>query len=88
VDVTIANTTYGAADKCVFPIVTPAACSAPSSSGTLASLASATLTNPGLSTLAAGASTTYVVTVQLEATATNADQGLTATVPLTWVISQ
>ena len=44
--------------------------------------------HPALSALAAGGSATYVITVQLDATATNADQGLTATIPLTWSITQ
>ena len=39
-----------------------------------------------MSTLAAGASASYVITVQLDSSATNADQGLTATIPLTWSI--
>jgi hypothetical protein len=88
VDVTIGNTTTGAVDKCVFPTVTTAACAAPSSGGTLATLASQTLSSPGMSSLAAGTTSTYVVTVQLDSSATNADQGLTASLPLTWGISQ
>jgi hypothetical protein len=88
VDVTIANTTSGAADKCVFPTVTTAACSAPSSTGTLAGLSDQTLNSPGLSVLAAGASATYVITVQLDASATNADQYLSLSLPFTWAITQ
>jgi hypothetical protein len=84
VDVTIANTT---ATKCVYPAGT-GACPALSNTYTLASLANATITT-GMSTLAAGASATYVITAQLDSTAaTNADQGLTATLPFTWSISQ
>ena len=41
-----------------------------------------------MSALAPAGTATYVVTVQLDAAATNADQGLTATVPFTWSISQ
>ena len=42
-----------------------------------------------LTVLAAGASATYVVTDQLDSgVATNADQGLTATLPFTWSIAQ
>ena len=41
-----------------------------------------------LSPLAAGASATYVISVELDPGATNADQGLTATIPLTWSITQ
>ena len=87
VDVTIANTTSGATDQCVYPTLV-GSCPAPSSAETLASLGSQSLSTPALSALAAGGSATYVVTVQLDATATNADQGLTATIPLTWSITQ
>jgi hypothetical protein len=41
-----------------------------------------------MSTLAAGATATYKVSVQLDSSATNANQGLAATVPLTWSIAQ
>jgi hypothetical protein len=88
VDVTIGNATTGAVDKCVFPAVTTAACAAPSSGGTLATLASQTLSSPVLSNLTAGATSTYVITVQLDPSATNADQGLTATLLLTWGLHQ
>ena len=87
VDVTIANTTSGATDQCVYPALS-GSCPSPSSAQTLASLSSQTLSTPALSTLAAGGSATYVITVQLDASATNADQGLTATIPLTWSITQ
>jgi hypothetical protein len=84
-DVTIADTTSGAANQCIYPAST-SACGSPSSSGTLAGLASNDYTT--LSPLAAGASATYVITVELDPGATNADQGLTATIPLTWSITQ
>ena len=87
VDVTIANTTTGAADKCVYP-TQAAACPALSSTNTLAGLQNQTFTAVPLSVLAAGGTATYVVTDQLDSTATNADQGLAATVPFTWSISQ
>jgi hypothetical protein len=87
VDVTIANTTSGATDQCVYPTQV-GSCPAPSSADTLASLSSQTLSTPALSALAAGATATYLITVQLDATATNADQGLTASIPLTWSITQ
>jgi hypothetical protein len=87
IDVTVANTTVGATDKCVFP-TQAAACPALSNTNTLAGLASSTFNAVPLSTLAAGGTATYVVNVQLDSTATNADQGLTATVPFTWSISQ
>jgi hypothetical protein len=87
VDVTIADTTPGATDQCVYPTLA-GSCPAPSSAQTLASLSSQTLSTPVLSALAAGGSATYVISVQLDASATNADQGLTATIPLTWSITQ
>lgn len=87
VDVTIANTTTGATDKCVFP-TQATACPALSSTNTLATLASQAFSTTPMSALAAGASATYVVSAQLDALATNADQGLTATMPFTWSISQ
>ena len=88
IDVTIANTTTGATDKCVFP-TQAALCPSLSNTDTLATLASQTFNAVPLSVLAPAASASYVVTVQLDATAaTNADQGLTATVPFTWSISQ
>jgi hypothetical protein len=87
VDVTIANTTTGATDKCVYPTQT-AACPGISNTSTLTGLASQTFNTVPMSALAVGASATYVVTVELDTSATNADQGLTATVPFTWSISQ
>jgi len=87
VDVTVANTTPGATDKCVYP-TQASACPALSSASTLAGMAGTTFSAVPLSTLAAGASATYVVSVQLDTSATNADQGLAATVPFSWSISQ
>lgn len=86
VDVTVGNTTSGATDKCVYPTQS-ATCPALSNTYTLAGMASTTFNAVPLSTLAAGASATYVVTVALDASATNIDQGLTATEPFTWSIS-
>ncbi len=82
VDVTIENDT-GASPACVFPTASSTACGVPSSSGTLANLTSETL--PGI---AAGAHATYKVSIVLDPSATNADQGLQATVPLTWTLNQ
>lgn len=79
VDVTIYNSTTG---NCVLP-AGAGACPAPSSSNTLANIGTVTLP-----ALAAGANNQYVLTTQLDSSATNADQGLTATVPLTWTINQ
>jgi hypothetical protein len=88
VDVTIANTTTGATDKCVYPTQTTV-CPALSNTYNLTSLATAgTFTTTPMSALAAAGTATYVVSVQLDPTATNADQGLTATMPFTWSIGQ
>ena len=88
VDVTVANTTTGATDKCVYPSQA-AACPALSNTYNLSTLASTTFNAVPLTVLAAGASATYVVTDQLDSgVATNADQGLTATLPFTWSIAQ
>jgi len=85
VDVTIQESGKTA---CVFPASATTACPAtPTSAGTLAGLAgsSPTLTP---STVAAGASRTFVITVMLDGSAaTNADQGLLASQPLTWAFS-
>lgn len=72
------------ASKCLYPAAT-AACGAPSSAGTLNGLGGHTFVLPAL---AAGASVTVTIKVQLAATATNADQGLKATVPMSWSIHQ
>jgi hypothetical protein len=88
VDVTISNTTAGASDKCVYP-TQAAACPPLSNTYTLAALTNQTFSTTPMSALAAGASATYVVSVQLDGTAaSNADQGLTATIPFTWAINQ
>ena len=65
VDVTVANTTTGATDKCVYP-TQAAACPALSNTNTLAGLANTTFGTVPMSTLAVGASATYVITVQLD----------------------
>jgi len=88
VDVTVNNNTLG---KCVFPTGLSTPCAAPSQSGTLAGLGPAVCESfsTNMSSLAPGASAVYLVTVQLDnSVTTNVDQGLTATVPLTWTISQ
>lgn len=89
VDVTVANTTTPAAtDLCVYP-TTAIACPALGNTHTLALLASTTFSAVPISVLAAGGVATYLVTVQLDASAAdNTDQGLTATMPFTWTISQ
>jgi hypothetical protein len=87
VDVTIANTTSGATDKCVYP-TQATVCPALSNTYTLTSLANQTFNTTPMSALAAGASATYVISVQLDSSAGNADQGLSATEPFTWAINQ
>lgn len=85
VDVTIQETGKTA---CVYPASATAVCPAtPTSAGTLAALSG---TSPTLTpvTVAAGAARTFVITVMLDGTtATNADQGLLASQPLTWAFS-
>jgi hypothetical protein len=86
VDVTIANTTSGATDKCVYPAQS-AACPTLSSSYTLAGLAGTTFNALPLSIPTSSSPATYVVSVQLDSSANNADQELAATLPFTWSIS-
>jgi hypothetical protein len=78
----------GYTGKCVYPANAAAACPAtPTNSGTLAGAASTTFNNsstPALTLLAAGASQTYTFTVMLDGSATNADQGLAASMTMTW----
>jgi hypothetical protein len=84
VDVTIQESGKTA---CVYPASTTAACPAtPTSAGTLAALGGSSPTLNPLS-VAAGASRTFVISVMLDSTATNADQGLLASQPLTWSFS-
>lgn len=83
-DITIENDTTSGSPACVFPAGS-GACPTPTSAHTLASLTSFT----GLPGLAAnGGTATYKVTIGLDSAATNADQGLLATVPLTWTLAQ
>jgi hypothetical protein len=71
---------------CIFP-AGAGACAAPTSANTLASLASGgALTLSGAP--AAGASKTYKFTIGLDSTAGNDMQGLTASMPVTWKITQ
>jgi len=78
----------GYTGKCVYPANAAAACPAtPTNSGTLGSVASTTFTNsstPGLTLLTAGSSQAYTFTVMLDTSATNADQGLAASMTITW----
>lgn len=81
VNLTISDDT---ATKCVFPVST-SACAAPSSTNTLATLGTTpiTLATP----IAAGASRNYTFKVQVDASVTNASQGLVASTPLKWAFA-
>jgi hypothetical protein len=82
VDITIYNGT-----KCVYPVAT-GACPALSNTYNLSTLASAG-TTALVSSLASGASVTLTFNTELDSTAaTNADQGLIASIPLTYVLAQ
>jgi hypothetical protein len=84
VDVTIQNDTTGT-PSCVYP-AGAGACPALSNTNTLATLGA----SPALSlgALAAGASDKFTVKTQIDSGATNADQGLAASVPFTWTLNQ
>ena len=90
VDVQIEDDTVAGSPSCLYGGTVGSACPATmSNSFTLASLATA-----GSQVLkanfapGAGNAETLKVTVGLDSSATNADQGLTATVPLTWSLAQ
>jgi len=80
--------TIGITGKCIYPSNAAAACPAtPTSSGNLGSVAGTTFSNtstPPLTLLNAGASQDYTFTVMLDPSATNADQGLAASMTMTW----
>jgi hypothetical protein len=80
------DVTLGTSGTCIIP-TSATACVAPTSANTLQSIATTGTFNLGA--LAKNTSATYTLTAQLDSSnATNADQGLTATVPLTWTINQ
>jgi hypothetical protein len=79
--VTVQNKATAA--KCVYPASTTAACpTTPTSAGTLAGLGAAGALTLGA--LAVNAKDTLVITVMLSPSANNSDQGLAATMPMTW----
>ena len=80
--VTVFNSTTG---NCMVPAGT-GACPAPSAANTLASLASGAVTIAP--TLASGDSVAITIATQLGTTATNADQGLAASLPMTYTLAQ
>ncbi len=82
VDITIENDTVSGSPTCVLPAQT-GACPALSSTDNLGNFNSAVV----LSQLAAGASQIYDFKLALDSSANNSDQGLVATMPLTWTIA-
>jgi hypothetical protein len=82
VNVTIFNTTTG---NCVYP-AGAGACPALSNTRTLSTLGTAGALSLGA--LNAGSTFSVVVTTQIDASATNIDQGLKATIPFTWQLNQ
>jgi hypothetical protein len=78
----------GISGKCIYPANASAACPAtPTNSGNLSAVAGTTFTNsstPPLTLLNAGSSQAYTFTAMLDSTATNADQGLAASMTMTW----
>ncbi len=79
----------GYTGKCLYPANASASCpSTPTSSGTLAGAATlGSITNastPGLVLLAPAATQTYTFNVMLDTSASNSDQGLTASQTMTW----
>jgi len=86
VEVTVAETA-GSTTTCVYPTeASGTACPALSSSYTLQGLGSSSALSLG--SLASNATDTFTFTIGLSSGATNADQGLAATVPLTWELAQ
>lgn len=78
----------GIATKCLYPANAAAACpSTPTSAGTLAAAATVGTINqastPAMVLLAPGASQAYTFTAMLDTSATNADQGLAASMTMT-----
>jgi hypothetical protein len=81
VDLTIEDDTTAGSPKCILPAAT-GACPALANSTTLSTLANSTLTLP--TPVAAGGSKTFKFTVGIDAGATNADQAMAATMPITF----
>jgi hypothetical protein len=84
VELTIQNDTTGT-PSCVYP-AGAGACPALSTTNTLATFGASP--SISLGALAAGATDKFTVKTQLDPTATNIDQGLTASVPMTWALNQ
>jgi len=86
IEISLGSTTAGS--HCLVPASTSPCAALPTSSATLASVSGTTInqaTAPeGLTALAAGANQPYTFTVMLDSSATNIDQGLTASQTMTW----
>ncbi|MFZ1062364.1 MAG: hypothetical protein WAN30_02710 [Acidimicrobiales bacterium] len=86
IEVSVGSTTAGT--HCLIPASTSACAGTPTSAATLASVSGTTInqsTSPqGLTLLSAGANQAYTFTVLLDSSATNLDQGLTASQTMTW----
>jgi hypothetical protein len=82
VDVTVYNST---ANKCLYP-AGAGACPALAATSTLTGLGTSGALSLG--SLAAGATTGVTIKTQMDTTATNIDQGLTASMPFTWTLNQ
>jgi len=86
IEVSVGSTTQGT--HCLIPASTSPCAATPTSAATLASIGGTTITNAtspqGLTLLAASASQAYTFTVLLDSSATNIDQGLTASQTMTW----
>jgi hypothetical protein len=80
--------TIGVTGKCIYPANAAAACpTTPTNAGNLGSVAGTTISTtstPPLTLLNAGTSQSYTFTVMLDPSATNADQGLAASMTMTW----
>jgi len=79
----------GTTTKCLYPANNTTPCpGTPLNTGTLAGAATLGTINQGstapMTILAAGASQAYTFTVMLDSSATNADQGLAASMQMTW----
>jgi hypothetical protein len=87
VDVTVAQGTGATATCLIGTLAGTGGCQAPTSANTLATLVSHGAFSLGAMAALTG-STTLTITEQLDTSATNSDQGLTATVPVAFLLSQ
>jgi hypothetical protein len=86
IEISVGSTTVGT--HCLVPASTSPCAAAPTNAATLASVSGTTITQAttpqGLTALTAGSSQAYTFTVALDTTASNIDQGLTASQTMTW----